>query len=377
MPADTLEQVKSVAGRRGGRGQRVRPTARCSTSKGKPIISNGPPTLIVSARPRSSSTRSTTSRAARRRPPTRSRSTAAPPRSTASRSATRSPSPAARPRSSTRSPASPRSATRTTSPARGWCVMTLPEAQRMTGHDGYDSISVADRRRHVAGAAQGGDRSASSGSDFTVRTGKEAGRAAGAGPLRRARLHPHRAAGLRRRRAARRRLPDLQHVHRDGRPAHEGVRAAAHARRLARAGAALGADRDVRVGLLASILGDRSAASLLAPALAALLKAFGIDLGTTGMVLAPRDGHRRPGRRRRRHGGLGLRARAPRHAGRAGRRRCATPSRPASGACARRRIVGSPSLVEALGLAVLLLRRCSAASTRLGAPRRCSASARC
>ena len=147
--------------------------------------------------------------------------------------------------SSTRSPASPRSATPRTSPARALVVFTLDEAQRVTGHDGYDDISVAAAERHVAGAAQGGDR---------PRAGARTSRSAPArsrprsrrGPLRRARPHPHRAAGVRRRRAAGRRLPDLQHVHGHRRAADAGVRAAAHARRLAAAGAALGAGRDVR-----------------------------------------------------------------------------------------------------------------------------------
>ena len=51
-------------------------------------------------------------------------------------------------------------------------AMTLPEAQRMTGHDGYDSISIAtgsndpDTVKKAVAAALG--------RDFTVRTGKEA-----------------------------------------------------------------------------------------------------------------------------------------------------------------------------------------------------------
>src|SRR4051812_16246850 len=51
-------------------------------------------------------------------------------------------------------------------------VMTLPEAQRMTGHDGYDSISVSTGGKHqdeVKAAIQ-----QELGKDFNVRTGKEA-----------------------------------------------------------------------------------------------------------------------------------------------------------------------------------------------------------
>ena len=103
----------------------------------------------------------------------------------------------------------------------------------MTGHDGYDSISVSTGGND-AGHGQGGDRRRSSGSDFLVRTGKEAAEqqaqdlSDALGFIRIALLV------FAARRAARRRLPDLQHVHRDRRPAHEGVRAAARARRLAR-----------------------------------------------------------------------------------------------------------------------------------------------
>ena len=52
-------------------------------------------------------------------------------------------------------------------------VMTLPEAQRMTGHDGYDEISVA-----AAGGTSPDELKAAianklGGREFTVRTGKE------------------------------------------------------------------------------------------------------------------------------------------------------------------------------------------------------------
>ena len=112
-------------------------------------------------------------------------------------------------------------------------VMTLPEAQRVSGHDGYDDISVA--------AANGTSPeelkaaiAAELGPQFTRADRQGAGGEVGLRPLRRARLHPHRAARVRRRRRAGRRLPDLQHLQRHRRPAHARVRAAAHARRLAR-----------------------------------------------------------------------------------------------------------------------------------------------
>ena len=51
-------------------------------------------------------------------------------------------------------------------------AMTLPEAQRMTGHDGYDSISIAtgNNKPETVKAAV----AKALGRDFNVRTGKEA-----------------------------------------------------------------------------------------------------------------------------------------------------------------------------------------------------------
>ena len=133
---------------------------------------------------------------------------------------------------------------RTTSAARGWSCSRCPRRSRSpatTARTRSRSPPAAATPTTVKAAIQSRARQRLPGPD-----GRGGGRAAGAGPLGRARLPPHRAAGLRGRRAARRRLPDLQHVHGDRRAADEGVRAAARARRLARPGAALGADRDVR-----------------------------------------------------------------------------------------------------------------------------------
>ncbi len=113
----------------------------------------------------------------------------------------------------------------------------------MTGHDGYDDISVAASGGTTPEALKAAI-SRELGSEFAVRTGKEqAAKQAqdlsdALGFIRTALLV------FAARRAARRQLPDLQHLLRDRRAAHEGVRAAAHARRLARPGAALGARRD-------------------------------------------------------------------------------------------------------------------------------------
>ena len=159
-------------------------------------------------------------------------------------------------------------------------VMTLPEAQRVTGHDGYDSISVAASDPDATKAAL----QQALGTSILVRTGKE---------------------------AAEQQAQDLS-------DALGFIRTAL----LVFAGVALlvggflifntftvtvaqrtkefallrvlGASRrqilnsvlieTIVVGLLASILGVL-VGIVLAPALAAMLKAFGLDLGTTGLVV--------------------------------------------------------------------------------------------
>ena len=103
-----------------------------------------------------------------------------------------------------------------------------------------------------------------------------------------ARLPHDRAARVRRHRGARRRVPDLQHVRGHGRAALAGVRAAAHARRLAPPGARLGRRRDARDRLRRLGARASSAGLVLAPGLRALLASVGIELPSTGTVIAPR-----------------------------------------------------------------------------------------
>ena len=250
VPAAVLDKVRAqpgVAVRR-GRGLRRRhgPGQRTASSSAR-------------AARRTSSPRSPT--AALRRP-SRSRTgrrpqnadevaiDAAPPTRTASRSATRS---ARR--------GTPRASSYTlvgiatiggvelASAAASVARLTLPEAQRMTGQDRLRRDrgrrpSRASRREELQ------DRSSSASSAAHRRRAHRqgAGRQAGQGHPRQPRLPADRAARVRRRRAARRRLPDLQHVLDHRRPAHARVRAAAHARRLAPAGAALGGRRGPGAG---------------------------------------------------------------------------------------------------------------------------------
>ena len=190
--------------------------------------------------------------------------------------------------------------------------MTLPEAQRVTGHDGYDDDLGRRRGRHVAGAAQGGDLSASWARDFTVRTGKE---------------------------QAEKQAQDLSDALGFIRTAllvfagvallvggflifnTFSVTVAQRTREFALL-RTLGASRrqvlrsvlaeTLVIGLVASVLGILVRPRCSRPRWRALLKAFGLDLGTTGTVLEPRTVDRRPARRRDRHGRLRLRAGAPR-----------------------------------------------------------------
>jgi putative ABC transport system permease protein len=161
-------------------------------------------------------------------------------------------------------------------------VMTLPEAQRMTGHAGYDSISVATNDPNGVKAAL----QRSLGRDFSVRTGKE---------------------------AAAQQAQDLSNALGFLRTAllvfagvalivggflifnTFSVTVAQRTKEFALL-RVLGASRaqilrsvlieTLIVGIVASVLGIL-AGFALAPGLAAMLKAFGIDLGTTGLVIAP------------------------------------------------------------------------------------------
>ena len=125
----------------------------------------------------------------------------------------------------------------------------------------------------------------------------------------------------------------------------------------------------------------RSSASLgglaLAPGAGALLAAFGIDLGTTGIVIEPRTVIVGAAGRRDRHDRLRLRPGAPRDARGAGRGDARRRHAPAVGHAApaphRRLAVRG----RGVGLAILLLGAVRRPRHRLGRPRRCSASAPC
>jgi putative ABC transport system permease protein len=163
-------------------------------------------------------------------------------------------------------------------------VMTVPEAQRMTGHDGYDSISVStggNSPDEVKAALQ-----RELGRDFTVRTGKEAAEqqaqdlSDALGFIRTALLVFAAVALL---------VGGFLIFNTFTVTVAQRTKEFALLR-------VLGASRrqvlrsvlieTFAVGLLASVLGVL-VGILLAPGLAAMLKAFGIDLGTTGLVITP------------------------------------------------------------------------------------------
>jgi putative ABC transport system permease protein len=159
-------------------------------------------------------------------------------------------------------------------------VMTLPEAQRMTGRDGYDSISVATGDPNGVKAALQREL----GKDFNVRTGKEAAEdqaqdlSDALGFLRTALLVFAGVALL---------VGGFLIFNTFS------VTVAQRTKELALLRVIGASRRQVLrsilletfvVGVVASILGILVGFAL-APALAGLLKAFGIDLGTQGLVI--------------------------------------------------------------------------------------------
>ena len=197
-------------------------------------------------------------------------------------------------------------------------VMTLPEAQRVTGHDGYDDISVAaaggtspeELKANIAAALD---------PSFSVLTGKE---------------------------QADKNASDLSEALSfirilllvfAGIAVLVGgflifntfnVTVAQRTREFALL-RTLGASRPqimrsvlaetATIGLIASIIGV-AAGLLVAPALRELMAASGIELATTDLAARAAHDRHRPHCRRDRDGGVGLRARPPRDAHRAGRR---------------------------------------------------------
>ena len=165
-------------------------------------------------------------------------------------------------------------------------VFTLPEAQRVTGHHGYDSISLAadggtspERLKRTVIGAIGAQR-------FDVRTGKEAAAqqaqdlSDALGFIRTALLVFAAVALL---------VGGFLIFNTFSVTVAQRTREFALLRTLgASQRQILGSVvfESIVIGLLAGALGVLGGL-VLAPALAAMLKAFGIDLGTQGLVIAP------------------------------------------------------------------------------------------
>jgi putative ABC transport system permease protein len=163
-------------------------------------------------------------------------------------------------------------------------AMTLPEAQRMTGHDGYDSISISTGSNSPDTVKKA--VAAELGRDFTVRTGKEAAEqqaqdlSDALGFIRTALLVFAAVALL---------VGGFLIFNTFTVTVAQRTKEFALLR-------VLGASRrqvlrsvlveTFVVGVMASVLGVLVGIAL-APGLAAMLKAFGIDLGTEGLVIAP------------------------------------------------------------------------------------------
>jgi putative ABC transport system permease protein len=284
MPASVLGRVKSVPGVAAAQGN-VSSDGNLLDPKGKPIVSNGPPTLILS-----SGEKRFDPLTYREGGPPKNAGEVALDRATADKYHWAPGS------TVTISGRAPKEQFKVVGVATlgdsdnlagsRFLLMTLPDAQRMTGHDGYDDISVA-----AAGGTSPEELKASIqralGGQYTVRTGKE--------------------------QAAKQAqdLSDALGFIRTALLVFAGVAllvggflifntfavtVAQRTREFALL-RTLGASRrqvlqsvlaeTVVVGLVASILGIVGGL-LLAPALRALLSAFGLDLGTTGTVLEAR-----------------------------------------------------------------------------------------
>jgi putative ABC transport system permease protein len=285
MPSSVLDRVKDLPGVAAAEGG-VSADATLLDDKGKPIISNGPPSLIASA----ATDKRFEALDYREGGSPQTADEIAIDRGTANKYHWK---PGSRVTVAGRAPAKTYTVSGVATlgdsdslAGTRLIVMTVPEAQRMTGHDGYDTISLAaDRGTKPETLKATVIRELGSG--FKVRTGKE---------------------------AADQQAQDLSDALGFIRIAllvfagvallvggflifnTFAVTVAQRSREFALM-RTLGASRrqilqsvlaeTIVVGLLASVLG-MIGGLLLAPGLRALLASFGLDLGSTGIVIEPR-----------------------------------------------------------------------------------------
>ena len=231
-------------------------------------------------------------------------------------------------------------------------VFTLPEARKVTGHDGYDDVSVAASGGTTPEALKAAI-AAELGSEFAVRTGKEQAEkqaqdlSDALGFIRTALLVFAAVALLG--------GQSFLIFNTFSVTVAQRTKEFALLRTLGASrgpGAALRAGRDARDRRARLAAGDRlRPAAGARPGGAAGLVRHRPRHHQHGAAAADRD--RRPGRRRHRHGRLRLRAGPPRDPHRARRRDARQRSRPGVGRLRRRRIVAASS-VEAIGVALLL-----------------------
>jgi putative ABC transport system permease protein len=286
MPAETLERIRAVPGVRTAEGS-VSADGSLLDNKGKPILSNGPPTLILSG------SQDTTFQALEypQGGPPQGPDEAAIDRATARKYHW---GPGSAITVAGRAPKKTFTvsgvATLGSSDSMGgsrMVILTLPEAQRITGHHGYDSISVAADSGTSPEKLKGAVIGALGSKGFEIRTGKEAAEqqaqdlSSALGFIRTALLV---FAGVALLVGGFLIFNTFQ------------VTVAQRSREFALM-RTLGASRrqvlrsvlaeTVVIGLIASVLGVLGGL-LLAPALRALLKSFGLDLGTTSVIVEPR-----------------------------------------------------------------------------------------
>jgi putative ABC transport system permease protein len=285
MPAKTLERVRALGGVAAAQGE-VSADGTLLDDKGKPILSNGPPTLLLST---ASDDRFQALDYVSGHAP------AAPGEVALDRATARKyhwgvgdhVTVAGRAPKRTYLVAGVATLGKSDSLAGSrMVVMTLAEAQRMTGHDGYDSISVAadgGTSPDALKAAVVGEL----GKGFDVRTGKEqAARQAqdlssALGFIRTALLVFAGVALL---------VGGFLIFNTFSVTVAQRTKEFALLRTLGASRRQLLAAvvmETVVIGVLASALGILAGLAL-APGLRALLQSFGIDLGTTAMIVAPR-----------------------------------------------------------------------------------------
>jgi putative ABC transport system permease protein len=286
MPAATLDRVKALPGVKVAEGT-VSSDGALLDDNGKPIVSNGPPTLILSA----STEKTFQALEYPQGGPPQTAGQVAIDRGTANKYHWK---PGSRVTVAGRAPKTTYTvsgiATLGGSDSLGgsrMVILTLPEAQRVTGHKGYDGISVAADSGTTPEALKAtvvGELGAKS---FEVRTGKEAAEqqaqdlSSALGFIRTALLV---FAGVALLVGGFLIFNTFQVTVAQRQKEFALMRTLGASRRQVLASVVA---ETLVIGLIASVLGVLGGL-LLAPALRGLLQSFGLDLGSTSIIVEPR-----------------------------------------------------------------------------------------